>query len=56
MATAKDTKLTAMISEEDMAMLRAMSEADDVSLAQVIRLLIRRGYAEKFGEKKRPKK
>lgn len=55
MATAKDTKLTAMITEDDMTMLKALSEADDVSASQIVRLLIRRAHAEKFG-KKRPKK
>lgn len=52
MTTAKDTKLTAMISEEDMAKLKALSEADDVSASQVVRLLIRQAYAGRFGEKK----
>jgi hypothetical protein len=52
MATAKDTKLTAMISEADMAMLKALSEADDVSASHVVRILIRKAYVERFGEKK----
>ena len=56
MASAKDQKLTAMLSEHDMAMLKAMSAADDVSASQVVRVLIRRAYAERFGDKKPKKK
>jgi hypothetical protein len=48
MATAKNTKLTAMISREDMAMLKALSAADDVSASHVVRVLIRGAHAEPF--------
>lgn len=41
-----------MISEEDMAMLKELSAADDVSASHVVRLLIRRAHVERFGEKK----
>jgi hypothetical protein len=55
MATAKDSKLTAMITEDDMSKLKALSEADDVSASQVVRLLIRAAYATRFPPK-RPRK
>jgi hypothetical protein len=55
MAIAKDSKLTAMITEDDMSKLKSLSEADDVSASQVVRLLIRAAYTDRFGEKK-PKK
>jgi len=45
-----------MVSEADMAMIKTISETDDVSAAQVVRLMIRRTYAERFGEKKPPKR
>ncbi len=56
MASAKDTKLTAMITEDDMAKLKALSDLDDVSASQVVRLLIRRAHAERFGDKRKNKK
>jgi len=41
-------------------MLRVLAEADGLSSADIIRTLIRRSYAERFGEKKptksKPKK
>ena len=49
MTDPKDTKLTLMISEGDMAMLKALAEADDVSASHVVRQAIRRVYTERFG-------
>ena len=52
---AKDTKLTVMVTEDDMAKLKRLAEVDDVSASQVVRLMIRRTHAERF-EKPRAKK
>lgn len=48
----KDTKLTLMVSEPDMAMLKALAEVDDVSASHVVRILIRKAHAERFPPKK----
>lgn len=39
-------------SDEELAMLAAIAEAEGVSGADVLRLFIRRTYAERFGDKK----
>ena len=49
----KDQKLTAMLTKEDMAKLKALAEADDVSASQFVRLLIRQAHAARFPKKKR---
>ena len=51
-STAKDTKVTVMVAEGDLAMLKELSAADDVSASHVVRVLIRRAHADRFGEKK----
>jgi hypothetical protein len=52
MGDPKDTKLTVMVSEPDLAMLKALAEADDVSASHVVRFLVRGAYAQRFGDKK----
>jgi len=51
MTDPKDTKLTLMVSEPDMAMLKQLAEADDVSASHVVRTLIRKAHAERFSKK-----
>jgi hypothetical protein len=50
---AKDTKLTVMVTEDDMAKLKRLAEVDDVSASQVVRLMIRRTHAERFEKTKK---
>jgi len=52
MATPKDTKLTVMVTEDDMAKLKVLAEADDVSASQVVRLAIRREYETRYGQRR----
>jgi hypothetical protein len=47
--------LTLRASDEEIAMLRALAEADGLSASDVVRQFIRRTYAERFGDKP-PKK
>jgi hypothetical protein len=53
MTDPKDTKLTVMVSEPDLAMLKHIAEADDVSASHVIRMLIRKEYRARTGEPER---
>ncbi len=55
MASTKDVKFNMMMSSEDKEMLTALAERDDVSEAQIMRMLIRRSYAEAFPQKARKK-
>jgi DNA-binding GntR family transcriptional regulator len=43
------------MSDEELAMLRALAERDGLSASDVLRLFIRRAYAEAFGDKKPPR-
>ena len=53
----RDSKLTIRIADEEVAMLRALAEKDGISASDVLRLFIRRAYAEAFGTKKpKPRK
>jgi hypothetical protein len=52
----RDKKLTIRIAEAELSMLEALAEVDGVSQSDYVRLFIRRAYAEKFPEKKNPKK
>ncbi len=52
MVDPKDTKLTVMVSEPDLAMLKQLAAADDVSASHVIRILIRKAHADRFDDKK----
>jgi hypothetical protein len=49
MADPKDTKLTVMVSEPDLAMLKFLAEADDVSASHVVRMLIRKEHGARTG-------
>ena len=55
MTDPKDTKLTLMVSESDMAQLKQLAAADDVSASHVVRILIRKAHAERFPSKKTKK-
>jgi hypothetical protein len=44
------------IAPQEIDMLRTLAEADGLSSADIIRTLIRRTYAERFGDKKPTKK
>jgi hypothetical protein len=48
----RDRYITIRASEAEAAMLRALAEADGVSGSDLLRMHIRRTYAERFGEKK----
>ena len=50
MASAKDQRFNMALSAEDKAMLASIAAADDVSEAQVLRLLIREAHAARFGQ------
>lgn len=40
------------IAPEEIAMLNALAEAEALSASDIVRTLVRRAYAEKFGDKK----
>lgn len=44
------------VSPTEVAMLRALADATGLAAADVLRMCIRREYAEKFGDKKPKKK
>jgi hypothetical protein len=48
----RDRKLTIRTTDEEIAMLAAVAEADGVSSSDVLRLFIRRAHAARFGAKK----
>jgi hypothetical protein len=52
----KDVRITMTVAESDQDMLSELAKADDVSMSYVVRQLVRRAHAERFGESKRPKK
>jgi hypothetical protein len=54
MATIERTeRLGIRIAPLEVAMLQALSEADGLTASDVVRTLIRRAHAERFGEKRR---
>lgn len=56
MAPEKRSELVATrLTKAEVAMLHDLAEADGVYQSDVIRLLIRRAHAERFGDKPRPK-
>ncbi len=50
----RDRKLTIRTTDEEIALLAALAEADGVSSSDVLRTFIRKAHAERFGDK-RPK-
>jgi hypothetical protein len=48
----KSERLAMRMAPSEVSMLRALSEAAGESDANVVRQLIRRAYAERFGDKK----
>jgi uncharacterized protein (DUF1778 family) len=55
MVTERDRRMTIRLSEEELAMLQALADADGVTVSDYVRLAGRHAYAERFGAK-RPKK
>jgi hypothetical protein len=49
----KDQKLTVLVAESDLRKLRELAEADDVSTAHVVRVLIRAAHDERFATKRK---
>jgi hypothetical protein len=47
MTTPRDSKLTVMVTATDMAMLKEMADADDVSVSQMVRTMIRLRHASR---------
>ncbi len=52
----KDRKLTVLIAENDLVLLRELATADDVSTAHVVRSLIRAAHAGRFKKTKTTKR
>ena len=53
----RSERLNVRIAPEEMAMLNALADAEGLSASDVVRTLVRRAYAERFGDKKpKPKK
>ena len=44
--------ITIRASDDEAAMLRALAEAEGITGSDVLRMFIRRAYAERFGQKK----
>lgn len=53
MAAAKDIKFNMVMSEDDKAMLERLAALDDVSEAQVVRMLIREKHSDRVPGKRR---
>lgn len=51
----KDQKLTVLVTEADMHKLRELAEDEEESASLVIRMLIRREHAARFGATKKAK-
>ncbi len=53
----RSERLNVRIAPDEMAMLNALADAEGLSASDVVRTLVRRAYAERFGDKKpKPKK
>jgi hypothetical protein len=52
----RDQNLHVRMAEEEMRMLRALTEDMGLSTSDVVRQLIRRAFAERSNEKHRPRK
>lgn len=48
------TVMTVRLTKEERNMVGALAEADGVSISDAVRMSVRRQYAERFGDKKRP--
>jgi antitoxin component of RelBE/YafQ-DinJ toxin-antitoxin module len=48
----RSKNLRLLVSEEELAMAHALAEADGLSVSDVVRSMLRRVYAERFGDKK----
>jgi hypothetical protein len=56
LAPERDKQFRMNLSEEERAMLEALSEADGVTASDYLRLLIRRQHQERFGAKPKKKR
>jgi hypothetical protein len=45
-------RLGVRIAPDELAMVEALADADGISASDVVRILVRRAYAERFGDKK----
>lgn len=45
----RNRTLKLLVSDEEMAMVRALADRDGVSIADLVRQLVRRAHAEAFG-------
>lgn len=50
--TDRDRKLTIRVSNDELAMLEALAEADGLSASDIIRQYIRRSHAARFSDQK----
>lgn len=48
----RDDVVTVRLSRDERNMLKALAGADGISLSDVIRMLVRREHASRFGQKK----
>jgi hypothetical protein len=48
----RNRALTVRIADEELAMLQSLAEADGLTSSDIVRTMIRRAYAERFGTKK----
>ncbi len=48
--------LTLRASTDELSMVKALAERDGLNVSDVVRLLIRRAYAERFGTEEPPKR
>ena len=48
----RSERLGLRIAPEEVEMLQTLADADGLSASDIVRSLIRRAYAERFGEKK----
>jgi antitoxin component of RelBE/YafQ-DinJ toxin-antitoxin module len=56
LVTVRTALLTVRVTDEELAMAKALAEADGISASDFVRLYIRRAYAERFGQPKPTKK
>ena len=54
--TERDKSLRVRVSDAELRMVQELGDAEGITASDYVRLFIRRAYAEKFGEKKPPKK
>lgn len=48
----RDDVVTVRLTRDERRMITTLAEADGISLSDVVRMLVRRAHAERFGRKK----